>query len=465
MIISAFLSIKDEITFSKNATNNNSTSRRAEPLLGLTLPILALLALLVLTPPAARAEDALTLEQAISTVLAQNPETIIAQQRIAAAQAGIRQAGSAFWPQVQLSSSYTRTDNAMNAFGFILSQRAFEQTMDFNHPGDTDDWNARAGVMLPLYNGGQDLAGKRAAEAGAEAAEHGDVAVRNALAYETSRAFFSIIKAREFVEAAASNVKALEANYQLAQKRASAGTFLETDLLDVQVQLAKAREDHAHALNAASLAAQALGNLMGAEGKEAVIDPRVKELQIPDKESFEKHPELLAVKAQVKAAEEAVHKAKGGYLPKVNGFANVDRDTGWETNESGNSWTAGVMVSVNLWDGQLTSGRVAEAEAQLISAKEAERKVRLRLDFELQQAKNNLQDANQRLAVSSQAVSQATRSAELTRARYEQGLATVTQLIDSQNALTMAKVRRSEAEADRRIAVAAMRKAAGLTQY
>jgi outer membrane protein len=61
-------------------------------------------------------------------------------------------------------------------------------------------------------------------------------------------------------------------------------------------------------------------------------------------------------------------------------------------------------------------------------------------------------------------VAQASESASLTRARFEQGVALSTQLIDSETALVAARVRRAEAEADQRIAVAALRKALALPQ-
>ena len=66
--------------------------------------------------------------------------------------------------------------------------------------------------------------------------------------------------------------------------------------------------------------------------------------------------------------------------------------------------------------------------------------------------------------MSSKAVEQAEESAGLTRNRFEQGLALSTQLIDSESALVAARVRRAEAEADRRIAIAALRKALALPQ-
>jgi outer membrane protein TolC len=76
----------------------------------------------------------------------------------------------------------------------------------------------------------------------------------------------------------------------------------------------------------------------------------------------------------------------------------------------------------------------------------------------------DLKTANERLEATEQAVSQARESADLTRARFEQGMALSTQLMDAETALVQARVRRAEAEADQRIAVAALRKALALPQ-
>jgi outer membrane protein TolC len=86
------------------------------------------------------------------------------------------------------------------------------------------------------------------------------------------------------------------------------------------------------------------------------------------------------------------------------------------------------------------------------------------LDLEVEQARLDLKAANERLEMTQQAVSQAAESATLTRARFEQGAALATQLMDAESALVGARVRRAEAEADQRIALAALRKAVGLPQ-
>ncbi len=122
------------------------------------------------------------------------------------------------------------------------------------------------------------------------------------------------------------------------------------------------------------------------------------------------------------------------------------------------------MLQWDLWDGKLTRAKVAEANANLESAREEQRKLRLALDLEVEQARLDLNAANERLSVTEQAVAQAAESASLTRARFEQELALSKDLIDAETALVAARVRRAEAEADRQIAIAALRKALALPQ-
>ena len=145
-------------------------------------------------------------------------------------------------------------------------------------------------------------------------------------------------------------------------------------------------------------------------------------------------------------------------------FGSLDYDYGWKYDNGGGSYTAGAMLQWDIWDGKLTRAKVREARANLDSAREEQRKLNLALSLEADQARLELKAATERLAVNSEAVALASQSAEMTRARFEQGSALATQLMDAETALVGARVRRAEAEADQYIAIAALRKALGLAQ-
>jgi outer membrane protein len=420
----------------------------------------------LLTCSLASAAEPWTLERALDYALAHNPDARLAQERINAAQAGLEEAAAAFWPQLQVQSSYTRTDNPMLAFGDILNQRAFNASgvSDYDHLPDMDDANVQGIATVPLYVGGRNAASRAAARADTQAVQRDSAAVRNALDFEVTRAFYTVLKTRQFVRAAEAEVKALENDLATAKKRLNAGTLLKSDELDFEVRLARAREDLIRARNARTLAIRALRNLLGIDDGEFTVADTAPAVTAPASDDFSQRPELAATRARERAAEDRVRGAKGGYQPSLSAFGSAGYDYGTRFDHGGQNYTAGVMAQWNLWDGNLTRAKVREARANLESAREEERKLSLALDLEVEQARLDLQTAEERLAVTGKVVAQAQESAQLTRARFEQGLALSTQLMDSETALVAARVRRAEAEADRGIAIGALRKALGLPQ-
>lgn len=426
--------------------------------------LISLVAVMLIASAVGGAE-ALTLEKGIELALSQNPDARLAEHRIAAAQASLREANSAFWPTVQFRPSYVGTDNPASVFLSAINQREFSPGLDFNHPPTVDHLNVKGTVSVPLYHGGRIVAGREAATAMTEAARRNSDAVRNRLAFEVSRAWFSILKTREFIRSAEASVNSFESNLSIAQKRRQAGNLLKTEALDVEVKLTEAREGLVRAQNARALAERALRNLLGIERGELKISDDVPRIETPTGRDFSHRSELRAANQRIRAARAGVRGARGGHRPKVNGFASLDYDTGWKFGGSGKNWTVGMALEWDIFDGHRTDAKIDSARARLDSAIEMERKIRLMIDLEVEQASLKLEESSQRLVVTGKVIDLAAESRDLTRVRFEEGAALSTQLIDAETALTAARVRRAEAEADHRIAAAAMRQALGLPQF
>jgi len=256
-----------------------------------------------------------TLERALEQALNSNPDARLAQQRIVAAQAGLEQANAAFWPRVQFQSSYTGSDNPMLAFGSILNQRAYSSSLNFNDVPGVDDLNARGLVTVPLYAGGKNTASRKAAKANTDAARQDNEAVRNALGFEVSRAFYTVLKTRQFIRAAEAGVNSFEGSLVVAKKRLDGGTLLKSEVLDIEVRLAQAREELVRARNANSLAVRVLRNLLGIEGGDFEVADTAPAATAPDSGDFSGRPELAAARHREQAAQHQARAAKGGYLP------------------------------------------------------------------------------------------------------------------------------------------------------
>ncbi|HVU24934.1 MAG TPA: TolC family protein [Opitutus sp.] len=411
--------------------------------------------------------DTWTIDRAVATALEHSPDARVARARIDGAQALVDQARAAWLPQLSLSGRYTDTNSPMMAFGSILNQRAFTNTIDFNHPGRIDDLNATGTIAYNIYSGGRATAGRTAAQAGAQAAEFDLRAAHQQLAAQVVKTALDLRKAREAVTAVAAGVKAYEAAVAVAQARFDAGQMLKADLLALQVQLAQTRESLSAAEHGAALAARAFQFTLGLDPTDEPVeladaDPTLERLAVPDTHDTSHRPELLGLQARLRAAEAMVVSARGARRPTVNAFASYQYDKGWELGRDATGWLAGVSVDLNVFDGGQTPAKIRQARAELDQAKEMLRKARLGIDLEAEQARLAHDDAVQRLGVSAQAVAQADEAAALTRARFEKQAVLTADLIGAESRLIEVRLRRTVAAADERLAVVELRRALGL---
>jgi len=418
--------------------------------------------------PAAVHAESWTLDRAVATALERHPDARLARARVDVAQALVDQARSAWRPQVTLSGRYTETNSPMMAFGSILNQRAFNFGLDFNRPGNVDNLNATGTVAYNLYAGGRATAGRNAARAGTEAADLDLRAARHRLVAEVVRAALDLRKAREAVSAVEGGVRAYVAAVAVARARFDAGQLLKADLLSLEVQLAQTRETLSSARHGAALASRAFHFVVGLEPTETTVelpdaDPALARLSLPDTRNFSQRPEILGLRARIRAAEAMVDVARGSRRPSVNAFAGYQYDQGWKTDRHGDSWLAGVSVDLNVFDGGRTTGKIRQSGAELTQAKEMLRKATLGIGLEVEQARLAHADATERLSVSARAVEQAAESAALTRARFEKEAVLAADLIGAESRHLETRLRRTVAEADERLALVELRRALGLT--
>ncbi len=395
-----------------------------------------------------------------------NPDIGIALQRLQSALASVTMEKSSFYPRLSFSTRYSQTNNPMYSFGNILNQGTFNQTIDFNNPGRTDDLNAGLRLHYNLYNGGRDQAGVNTAKALAKATETQLDTVRAELAFAAIHAFNLIIQAEDVVKAHQSALDSINASLTVAHARFSEGVLLRADVLNLEVQQARSEENLIQARNNLSVSRRVFLNLMGLKSGDIVISAEPDTAQdIPATRSFEQRHELQGAKASVQAAESRLRKAKGEHYPSVGAFAGYDLDHGSISGKDGDSWLAGIELNYNIFDGHRTSAGIAAANAAFAEAKENMRKTELAIELEVTRAELSLNDAEARLEVTRKGVDLARESARIYRARFKEGDILASDLIEVEKRLTDALLRRTVARTSRNIAIADIRKSLGLKQF
>ncbi|OGR02098.1 MAG: hypothetical protein A2520_07725 [Deltaproteobacteria bacterium RIFOXYD12_FULL_53_23] len=428
------------------------------------------LGLLLMASPSQAAKTAIpevwTLRHAVRFAVRNNPDSRMGKNRIEAAQAAISMERSSFYPKLDLNTKYDQTNNPMYSFGNILNQGAFHNTIDFNNPGRTDNLNLGVRLGYRFYNGGRDLAGLKAVEAQAVSSQMELAAVQAQLTFEVVRTFQLIIQAEELIKARQSAVAAITASLSVAQARYQEGVLLKNDLLDLEVQQAKAQENLSQTRHSLAMSQRIFLSLLGLDDSPLALDSAQDGPQdIPPLGTHNQRHELRSMEALILAAKARVRQVQGGHYPSLEGYAGYDTDQGYVTNGSGDSWQAGIRLQFNLAEGGRTTAEITKASALLAEAQERKRKTELAISLEVKQAEFTVQEARERLQVTNKSVAQAQESARINRLRFLEGKLLSADLIGAENQLTDALVRRIAAETSQRIAIADLRRTLGLPQF
>lgn len=447
--------------------------RQCKRFLGNTVPVIMAIGLFC-TPsnvPKVFAQDIVpevwTAPEAVRFALKNNPDARIAMKRIAASAAVIKQANAAFYPQLGVQAGYSRTNNPMYSFGNILNQGVFTNSINFNDPGETDNLQFMIQLTYRIYNGGARQAGLDAANAQEQVSVFREQAIKNNLGFAVVKSYFNIAQARENVLARQAAIKAIDASVRAARARFEEGDLLKQELLNLEVQKSLADENLIQAQHGLALSEQGFLNVLGLAGTKVKINPDQAPLQsVPAKPDFKDRSEIKAMQFLIQARQAGVRQAKFGYYPTADAFGAWQADKGFEASAgSGNSWMAGIKVNMTLFDGKQTDARVQQAGIALDQAKQELRKMELAYGLEVRQAVLNLDQTKKRCRVTEKMVASAQESARLFRERFKAGLVLSSELIDTENRLTEALVRKTMANAQHRIAVANLRRACGLFQY
>jgi len=440
------------------------------------LPVLT--ALLVTLPCAGQtastsAPGPLSLEEAVEVALKNNPTIREADAYADAAQHGIKVAEAGYLPQVNFSEGFTRGNNPVYVFGSLLMQRQFTaNNFDLgllNTPPPLDNFRTAFTASAPLYDFGRTSRRVNNARLGARGSQEASHRTRQEVIFEVIKAYLNNLLAREHVQVAQAAVKMTQADLGRARSRQEQGLAVPSDMLSAQAQLAQAQEDLIRAKNAVEIAQATLNVAMGLPedattqvvGKIAETKFQSQNLSNLQAEALKARPDYLQVLLGVQQAHNGASSARGEFMPRIDLLGSWETDNQTFAARGGNNWTAGAMLTFNIFNGGARRAQVAESRARERQAEAMRSRMESIVRLQVREAYLNLNAASQRVEVSRDAASQALESLRILRNRYEAGLATIMDVLMVETMQTSAQNNHLNALYDYRLADAALELATG----
>ena len=414
------------------------------------------LAILLLTvAPVSLSGDSDTLEVSLIEVI---NHALKASPRILAAESGVRQAQgmklaslAGNLPHLSLSEIFNRGNDPVFAFGSKLRQAGFTAA-DFdlprlNEPAAITNYATRIVIEQPIFNGGQSYYGRKSAKAALSAARHSADFTREQTIFEVRRAYYSVILARENLVVIDAALAAARSHRHQAGQRLSAGMATRADELKASVRVSELEQQWIKAENSITVAVEYLKLAAGwREEKplspaEKLSEPRF-DIGLDSLKAFAlaHHGNLAAAGSAADGAEYAARAAWGEVIPHLNAFFQYQSDGMRVFGEDGDNWMVGVAADWKIFSGFGSIGKIKSQQARREKTRYEESLMRHKVEVEVRQAYLDAGAAGKMIGVARQATEQAEESLRILENQYREGLATITDLLDTELAATNSRL-------------------------
>ncbi|WP_276372647.1 TolC family protein [Chryseolinea sp. H1M3-3] len=388
----------------------------------------------------------LSLQEALDASLNNNKEIVIARLEEEGASARFNQTNAVFLPQVKLSYTALSTNNPLNAFGFKLQQESIAQS-DFNpellnNPASTQNFMTKAEFQQPLLNMDM-LHMRKAAQQQVDVYTFKTKRTKDYLVFEVQKAYAQLQLAHQANSVLGEALKTVNSIYTATANRYEKGFLQKSDLLQVQVQVTNMERQSAEAKSNVRNASDYLSLLMGKQsGVVYQVEPvaLVTKLEGVETQVPENRADFRALQSAVTAHDMMISSSKMSYLPKLNAFGEYlinDKDA---FGFGANSYLVGAQLSWTIFNGTATRNKIAEHRAERNKAAEQLQYQKEQSQLELNKTLRQWEDALIALQQQELAVSQASEALRILQNRYNQGLVTTNDILQSQTLLSQQKL-------------------------
>jgi outer membrane protein len=426
---------------------------------------LALAALASSAPGQAPQGGALTLTQAIDTVIAHYPSLDAARAAVDAARARTMETNASRLPQVSGQAAY----NYSSLRPYVAFSGPGGTTAIYETIHDSYGMNVTARQLLTDFGRTDKLV--EMARSGQVAAQDALEETQHQLGYQAIQAFYGVILIRSSTGVAREEIAALEEALRISERKFNAGSATKFDVLTTQVRLATARNHLTDTLADLEKQENGLRQLLGWDigtplelsGDLDANAPAISESQAIS-DGLRNRPEMKVAIDDEHTSRLQLDAASKGNNPTLDAQVAGGMEDGVAPRLYDNKSyvAAGLSLNVPIFTGRRVEGDRMEASAAVRSAQARERELDQTITTEVANAYSDLNAAKARLGNADTLVAQAAEALSLAQTRYANGVITNFELLDAQSASRSAELSRLQARYDCVLARQAVARAAGV---
>lgn len=407
----------------------------------------------------ADSELILSLDDALKLASKNNTELQKALADLEAAKAGNQQALAAFLPSVELSSSYSASDDPLYAFGFKLQQQSVTMA-DFdpniiNSPGETNHFSSQVLVEQPLVNIDAWM-GKAAASSQLKSAGYKTEFTQSSVEYLVKQTYFALQLAHNKVDVMRKAKETTAAYVKVAEDNLAQGYMKEADVMTIKVRNFEQEAKLKAAENDVQTVKEKLNFLMGRSLDETIlIADSLKQVSFTfnTSNSIFNRPDVLAMQHGMNAQEQMKRSDLMKFAPRVNAFGTYNFYDSDFASFGSNSYLVGLKLQWRIFNGGRNMGKYNESKARYSKAQINYAEYLEKGNMELSQARRAIVLAESQLHTYAMAAEESKESFRIISDRYQQGMERTSDLLMSESKVESSQLMKLNAIYNYNIAV------------
>jgi outer membrane protein len=357
------------------------------------------------------------------------------------------------------------------AWSGIPPRLSFTWQGKYQDPSHTDFRQALGAVnlSLPALTGYREMAAMNSAKTLTRQKELETKRVRQQILSDVAQAFWNVVEVENQIQVTKSQQALVKDRIRELEDRARIGRSREAEVVAAQSQLAQVEANQEDLERVRIAARELLAFLTGAGRDVALAD----EIPLPDQprdlafylDTARQRPDLLAQREAMLSAQATVKLARADHFPSLSLEGNYyvvgpeAKDEAGDTNEIRWDIKANLKVPLYSW-GQVQSS-VRGANAQVLMATLARKRLERQVETEVKSAWENLRASLSELAKYEKLVALTDRNHKLQSADYRRGLVTNLDVIQALTGLYDATLRRDQSRYYAKLNTILLRVAAG----
>lgn len=380
----------------------------------------------------------LTVGDAIGRALEHNLGLLLAEDGASRAQAGRVLALSALLPNVNGRVAENRQVVNLAAFGFPLPAGTPTLVGPFNV------FDARVSVQQSLldFRALNDLRAERHAVA---AADLSTKSARDVVVLVAANAYLQALAAAARADSAQAQLRTAEALFSQATNLKAGGLVAGIDVLRAELQVSTQRQRATAAANSSDKARLQLGRVIGLPPGQAFtlveelpnVPAPTMSLEMAIDQALKSRPDYLAAQERVRAAESSRQAAVSESLPSIRVSADYGA-IGLTPSTVERTYSVAGAVTVPIFQGGRRRGRLLDTDAVLRSRKAEADNLRSEIDYDVRAAFLDLKATEEQLTVATSARELADRQLTQARDRLAAGVANTIEVVQAQEAVSLA---------------------------